>query len=171
MLTNESEAQALKPPRMELPPTFLEGHGLQLAACAIVFFAALGCGIYLFLKPRRDIPEPPVVIVRRRLAELMKKEETGALIMEVSVALKHYLNRVLEFMPGEKTTAEFHAALSGQTGIPTELAANIAEFLKRCDEWKFSASPLPARLNVVEKAGSLVDSTESALQKNAEAAN
>ncbi len=164
-LSNPSD---LKPPLPLILPTFWETYGWQIGIGVFIAFILLGCLLYGILKPKRIIPDAPVVVARRKLGELRSRTEDGVLLMAVSGILKQYLNPTLGFMPGEKTTAEFCALLSRQSLIPEAMAEDIAAFLRRCDEWKFSPSPRSEKLNAVDAASQLINRIEVSANQSAE---
>jgi hypothetical protein len=56
----------------------------------------------------------------------------------MSQVLKHYFAVAFELPSDEMTTAEFSRVVGGSEKIGSELAANLSEFLRQCDEQKFS---------------------------------
>lgn len=151
---------ALAPAYGEIPPTFWELHqtAIIIGGFALLAFAFLL--LKTLLRPESKPVLPPEVLARTGLEKLRRKPEDGILLSEVSQILRRYLIAAFELPPGEMTTAEFCAAIFGNTIIGAELAKSISDFLYECDLRKFSTSPAAAPLNAVARALEIVASVE-----------
>ena len=72
----------------------------------------------------------------------------------------------LELPPGEFTTAEFSAALAASEKIGAELAQTISNFLRECDERKFSPSNPDMPVNAANRALQIINLGEQQRQKS-----
>jgi hypothetical protein len=152
----------LQPPHGELPPSFWEQHGWQLAVAAVATLLIVILVIAWWRRPRVVMIEPPAIIARRELNSLLGRKEDEALAVEVSYILRRYLKDRLALTSAEMTTAEFGKTLQGRTEIAPALAAAAHDFLRRCDEWKFAPAPPALRLNAVTDALEIVEKIETA---------
>jgi len=150
------ESLKLLPPYGELPPTLWQQHGtlLILAVLALAFLA--GVLAWLLLRPRPATILSPEVQARRALERLQRQSESGALISLVSQILRRYIIAAFDLTPGEPTTTEFCRILSVNTSIGAELSNSVSDFLRRCDERKFSPQPPVAPLGAADRALELV---------------
>lgn len=158
--TSTNELPALAPAYGELPPPFWEQHetAIIVGGFAILAFAFLF--LRVMLRPETTVILPPEVLARQALANLQPRPETGKLLSEVSQILRRYLIATFELPPGELTTAEFCAAIASHEPIGDALAKSIADFLRDCDQSKFSNSPATAPLNAAAAALELVSRAE-----------
>lgn len=151
----------LLPPHPELPPPFWEQHGLWVALAGLVLFALAALAAW-----RRWRPKPPVVIpievqTRRELEQLRGQPEDGRALSQVSRSLRHYLAVAFELAPEELTTSEFCRAAEASDKVGPDLAAQAGEFLRRCDELKFSPTASPRALDAAAHALELVERGEA----------
>jgi hypothetical protein len=67
--------------------------------------------------------------------------------------LRRYFAAAFQLPPEEMTTTEFCAAITANTCIGPELSVPLVEFLRACDERKFSPTPKASPTgSAVEKA-------------------
>lgn len=150
----------LAPPLPEIQPTFWEQHGLLVLAGSLVAVALLAFLGWLWLRPQPVPPVPPEARVRAELTALRQSPETGEILSRISQALHHYLVAAFSLPPEELTTTEFCRLLNERPAIGAGLAAATSEFLRQCDERKFSPGPATAPLNAVPRALELVAQAE-----------
>lgn len=164
------ELPDLRPAHGELSPTFWQVHGWQILIAAVLLALVIALVVICFLRPKRITPESPAVVARRDLEKWLARKEDGALIADVTRVLKHYVISAFQFPRGELTTTEFRNALQSSQEIKPVLAAATDDFLRRCDEWKFSATPPSSQSGVVKSALELVDKFEAVRAPSAESA-
>ena len=152
----------LQPPHGELLPTFWEQHGWQVILAGAVMLGLVALLIGWLRRTKPVVVEAPVVVARRELEILRGHAEEGALVVEVSRIFKHYVRTIFGFSPDEWTTAEWRKELQAQSRLSPELVADINEFMRRCDEWKFAPVPATPQLNAVAGALDLVGKIELA---------
>jgi len=151
----------LRPPRAELPPTFWEQSGLWVITAGFLLLALAGAAIWFLTRPRPPQAVPPEAQARQALEPLCHQPEDGALLSRVSQVLRHYVQAAFALPPEEMTTAEFCRAVAGHAAIGPELSTALAEFLRACDQYKFSP-PAPAPpLDAVSRALQLVEQAEA----------
>jgi hypothetical protein len=162
----------LRPPHAELAPTLWEQHGNEIVLGAVAAVLVLGAGVWFLLRPKPPVLIPPDVTAREALAPLAQQPENGAVLSAVSQILRRYTAAAFEMPPGELTTTEFSRAIASNERIGPALSAALADFLRQCDERKFSPAPHETRLGAVSRAEQLITEAESRLAKlRAEAAN
>jgi hypothetical protein len=150
----------LQPPHGELPPTFWEQHGWAVILAALAALALLVSLVLWLRRPKPVVVVPPEVLARRDLEALRGKEENGDLLVKVSGILRHYVTFACGLPPGEVTTTELCQAVGTHPRFKPELASAIADFLRQCDERKFSPTPPAANLGAVATALGLVEKIE-----------
>lgn len=155
------EIPPLRPPHGELDPTFWQQHGWQVLLAVAIFFVISVLFVLFLRRPRRVAIEPPAIVARRALEKHRNRPETGALVAEVSRVLKRYVMAAFQFPPEELTTTEFRKALRSHADINPELAVATADFLRRCDQWKFAPAPPTPHLGAVGGALELVEKMEA----------
>jgi hypothetical protein len=153
----------LDPPHGEILPTFWELHSWQVGMAVLVFLVLVGAIVLVMRQPKPVVLEPPAAIARRALESWRGRPVNDALVVQVSRILRRYARATFKFPPGEMTTAEFRQALQSHPQIDADLAAAIGDFLRRCDEWKFAATPSPQPA-IVADAVALVEKTEMTRQ-------
>lgn len=131
-------APPLRPALPEIPPTIWEQHGGLLVMLGVVVIALLVAAIRWLLQPKPPIIIPIEIQTLNELELLKTPNEDGKTISRVSQVLKHYVSVAFELPSGEMTTAEFSRALATSEKTGSELAASVSEFLRQCDEQKFS---------------------------------
>jgi len=152
----------LAPPLPVIPPSFLEQHGwlLWLAILSVLLVVAIVTAI--LLRPSKPPPLPAVAAqARATLAALQARPEDGATLGQISQALRRYLIATFWLSPGEATATEFCAALAKNAQAGPELSAAVSEFLKHCDERKFSPSSSPTPTGAASRALELIDLAEA----------
>lgn len=151
---------ALSPPYGQMPPTFWEQHGTAIFAGSLIFLALAAAVVWQILKPRPQPVVPPGIAARKALAKCLGRPEDGIVLSEVSQTLRRYVGAVFEFSPGELTTAEFCRELERSEKIAPQLTRAISDFLRACDERKFSPAVSSAPLNAADRALQFLALTE-----------
>jgi hypothetical protein len=150
----------LAPPLPELPPTFWAQHSAAVLVLAIVALAISAIIGVLALRPKAAVVVPPEVEARRALEALSSRAEDGAVLSQVSQTLRRYFIAVFALPPGEYTTAEFCRTVSAREEIGAELATGVSDFLRACDERKFSSMPPASSAGAAARALELVGQAE-----------
>jgi hypothetical protein len=151
----------LRPPHAEMPPTFWEQHGFWVILVGVLLLALVGAAAWFLLRPKPPAGVPPEIQARQALEPLRPQPEDGPLLSRVSQVLRHYVGAAFNLPPGELTTAEFCRALAAHSPIGAELSAALGEFLRQCDQRKFSP-PAPAPpLSAVAQALKLIELAEA----------
>jgi hypothetical protein len=153
----------LRPPRPELPPTFWEKYEIWVILGSIAVLALIGVIVWLATRPKPPVIIPPEVRAKQALDLLLIKPEDGLILSQVSQIIRHYVTEAFGLPPGEQTTAEFCRLTSTHERIGPELSSAIADFLRRCDERKFVASPPTAPMGAVATALKLVETAQMRL--------
>lgn len=159
-LSSAQPPAALRPPRGEINPTFLEQHGWLIAAMALVALIAIVLLIVLFTRPKLRVAEPPEVAARRALHALGHTAEDGTLIMEASRIFRRYVLFAFGFPAVELTTKELREALQSRPQCDPAMVTEIDDFLRQCDEEKFAPLSRPPRLRSVARALELLEKIE-----------
>jgi len=159
----------LLPPHGELPPTFWEQYGTLAIISGVAGAAAIAL-LVIWLRRTRPVQlTPPEVVARRALEALRGVPEDGALLMKVSGIFRRYVIFAWRLSPGEMTSAELRRALAEHPGhFGRELAAEVEDFFRRCDERKFARIPPAGQLVAVEAALNLLGRIETVRTKPAE---
>ncbi len=156
------EIPPLAPPLPEIPPTFWEQHPiLKYAFPGLV--TGLALGLWQAWVNRKKTPPKllaPAAQARAALAALQNRPEDGATLSEISKVLRRHLVATFWLRPEEMTTTEFCAALAAHEQIGPELSAALAEFLRGCDERKFSPAVNPPVSGAAGRALELVELAE-----------
>lgn len=153
----------LRPPHAELPPSFWEQYGLWTILCGGVLLLALGAAVWLFMRPRPAVPVPPEETARRALEPLHHQPEDGALLSHVSQVLRRYIVAAFHLPPEELTTTEFCRLIASEGRLGRELASAVADFLRQCDQRKFSP-PVPGPpLSAVAHSLKLIEQSQARL--------
>ena len=79
--------------------------------------------------------------------------------------LRRYWAAAFQLPPGERTTAEFSRALATRPVPDAELSAAAVDFLRRCDERKFSPAPAAVPPGAVKGALEFIARTEAMLKQ------
>lgn len=156
------EIPPLAPPLPEIQSTFWERHPiLKYAFPGLV--TGLALGLWQAWANRKKTPPKllaPAAQARAALAALQNRPENGATLSEISKALRRYLITAFWLRPEEMTTTEFCAALAAHKQIGPELSAALSEFLRGCDERKFSLAVNPPVTGAAGRALELVQLAE-----------
>ncbi len=153
----------LAPPLPEILPTFWEQHGWMLwVIVPFVLLVVAGVAAFVWLRPRK----PPVLPAtasqaRAALTALLARHEDGATLVEISQTLRRYLITTFWLPSVETTTAEFCANLARNEQVGPELAGAVSEFLRACDERKFSPGHSVPPLDAARRALKLVELAEA----------
>jgi hypothetical protein len=151
----------LRPPHGEIPPTFWEQHGVWLVIPGVLLLALAGAAVWFLTRPKAPVIVPPEVQARQALEPLRRAPEDGALLSRVSQILRHYVAAAFSLPPGELTTAEFCRVIASHAQIGPDLTAALSDFLRLCDQDKFSPpAPVPP-LNAVAQALKLIDQAQT----------
>jgi hypothetical protein len=162
-ISADDDLQKLRPPRAEIPPTFWEKYTLWVILGSIVVFALIGLIMWIATRPKPPIIVPPEIRAKQALDLLLTKPEDGYVLSQVSQILRHYIAESFALPAGEMTTTEVCQMVGTHAGIGPELAGAISDFLRRCDERKFTLSPPAAPLAAVATAYKLVDAAQARL--------
>jgi len=154
------EIPRLRPPHAEIPPTFWEQYSLWVVLLGALVLAMVCVSVWLLLRPRPPEVVPPEVQARQALEPLRPQPEDGALLSRISQVLRHYVTAAFNLPPGELTTTEFCRAMAASS-MGTELSAALGEFLRQCDQRKFSPPPPAPPLSAVAQALKLVELAEA----------
>jgi hypothetical protein len=148
---------ALRPPRGEIAPTFWEQHGWQIIIVVVANIILIGVLIILFTRQKPKPPESPEVLARRSLAALRGRKVDGVLLMEVSRIFRRYVIFAFSLPPEELTTTELQNAL--QSRAREDVSAAI-DFLRQCDDGKFSPMGTPPNSDPASRALELLEKIE-----------
>ncbi len=153
-----------------MPPDFWEQYGLWVVLGAAFLLTSVCVAAWFLARPKPPVVVPPEVQARKALEPLRQQPEDGALLSRVSQILRHYIAAAFGLPPEELTTAEFCRAIAGHERAGPDLAAALSDFLRQCDQRKFSP-PAPAPpLSAVAQALRLIDQTQARLAALAQAA-
>jgi hypothetical protein len=151
----------LAPPLPEIPPTLWEQFGWLLWILVPLLLVVAGFIVWLRLRPGKPpVLSAPDAQARDTLAALQTQAEDGATLRQISQSLRRYLINAFWLLPDEATTTEFCARLQSSERIGPELASALGEFLRQCDERKFSPAPAYAPLRAAQRALELVAQAE-----------
>lgn len=140
-MTNSDSAGdklVLLPPHGEIPPAFWEQHGALVSALALLAVMLALVVLWWRLRPRPKKVLPPAELARQELRPLQNLPEDGDCLTKISRVLRNYFVAAFNLPAGEITTTEFCRLISTDEKIGAELSADVAGFLRRCDERKFS---------------------------------
>ena len=154
---------SLRPAHGELPPSFWEQYGLWAILLGILLLALISAAIWFLTRPKPPIVVPPEVEARRALEPLCHRSEDGLLLSRVSQILRQYVAAAFGLPPGELTTTEFCRAIAGHEQVGSELASALSDFLRQCDQRKFSPPPPAPPLSATAHALKLIDQAEARL--------
>lgn len=153
----------LRPPREELPPAFWEQYQLPVILGGIGFLVVVGAIIWFVTRPKPPVIVPAEIRAKQALDLLLTRPEDGLVLSQVSQILRRYMAEAFALPPGELTTGEFCRVASSHEEIGPELASAVSEFLRRCDERKFTASPPAAPMAAVANALKLIGAAQARL--------
>jgi hypothetical protein len=157
------EIPSLRPPHAELPPSFWEQYGPWTILLGVLVLALVCAAIWFLTRPKPPVVVPPEVAARNALEPLRQVPEDGLLLSRVSQVLRHYAATAFGLPPGELTTAEFCRAIAGHEQVGPELASALSDFLRQCDQRKFSPPPPAPPLSAVAHALKLIDQAQARL--------
>jgi hypothetical protein len=140
-LAGAEKIPPLEPPKGELAPTFWEAHGWAVACGAVALFVVVELCVLWFRRPREIQMTPPDILARRALEALRGAPENDELLVKLSRLLRWYVIHSLGLPPVELTTADLRRTLQSTPTVGAELTLGITEFLRQCDECKFSPTP------------------------------
>jgi hypothetical protein len=153
------EIPPLRPPHAELPPTFWEQHGLSVVLFGALWLVLVCAAVWFLFRRKPPAVMPPEVEAVQALEPLRQQAEDGVVLSRVSQILRRYVAAAFHLPPGELTTTDFSRAIARQGQVGPELSAALTEFLRQCDQRKFSppapAPPLSAAaqaLKLIEQA-------------------
>ena len=144
----------------EIPPTFLEQHGTLVIIGFIAFLFLAAPTVWKILQPKPATILPPEIVAREALEKLLRQPEDGKILSEVSQILRRYVAAAFELSAAEMTTKEFCTALAASKKISVELAQDISNLLRECDDRKFSTQLSTAPLNAAAQAIKLITLAE-----------
>ncbi len=150
----------LSPPYGDLPPTLWEQHGTFFVFAGLGAIVLVVLGLCLMFRPRPKIIIPSNVQARGALNNLRQQPEDGVVLSRVSQVVRHYFSDVFQLSPGELTTTEFCREISGNEKIGSELSTATANFLRDCDDRKFSQASVWVPLDAANRALNLVAQAE-----------
>jgi hypothetical protein len=155
------EIPALRPPHAELAPTFWELYGWWVILAGVFVLLLVCAAVWFLTRPKPPVLVPPEVQARQALEALRQQPEDGAVLSQVSQILRHFLTAAFNLPPGEVTTAECCRAIAGHGQVGPELAAALSEFLRQCDQRKFSPPPPAPPLSAVAQALKLIEQAQA----------
>jgi hypothetical protein len=144
-----------------MPPTFWDQYSLWVILFGVLLLALVCAVVWVLTRPKPPMVVPPEVQARQALEPLRQQPEEGVLLSRVSQILRHYVAAAFDLPPGELTTAEFCRAIDGHAQIGPELSAALSEFLRQCDQRKFSPSAPVPPLGAVAQALKLIDQAQN----------
>jgi hypothetical protein len=153
----------LRPPRAEIPPSFWENYGVWVIAGCILLVALIGVAVWALTRPKPPIMIAPHIRAKQTLEPLLTKAENGLVLSQVSQVLRHYVIEAFGLPPGEQTTMEFCRLIATHEGLGPELSGAISEFLRRCDDRKFTPSPPAEPMGAAATALKFIDTAEARL--------
>jgi hypothetical protein len=133
-----NDVPPLRPALPEIPPTLWEQHGAWIVVLSILGVGLLGAALWWLFQPKPPVPVPIEIQTRQKLEQLQTQTEDGKTISQISQVLKRYIAVAFELPAGEMTTTEFSRAAAGSEKVGNDLAARVGDFLRQCDERKFS---------------------------------
>src|SRR5689334_5402737 len=84
----DDDLAKLRPPRVEIPPTFWERYNVWIIAGALVFLALIAIIIWIVSLPRPPIIVPAEIRAIQALDLLLSKPEDGQVLSQVSQILR-----------------------------------------------------------------------------------
>lgn len=153
----------LKPPKPVIAPTVWEEHRTSISLGSIAACFGIAGVVWLALRKRTAATEPPAQKALRQLEELARTPQQPLALTRVSRTVREYITSAFSMPPGETTTTEFLAQIRQQPDLGEDLAARLPEFLRACDERKFSPTPPPGEFDAIPRARALIATGESRL--------
>jgi hypothetical protein len=155
----------LLPPLAPIPPTFWDQHHIAIVVGALILIVLIATGVWKILKPGPPSVMPPAYVAGAVLAKCIGRPEEGKVLSEISRALRRYVGAVLGFPAGELTTGEFRHELECSEKITPPLKNDIFDFLRVCDERKFSPTVSAPALNAAGRAQQFIAVIEEEIRK------
>jgi len=162
-VTETNAPLKLLPPYGELPQTFWEQNKIAILSAGLGVVALLIFFLWLAFRPKPKIIIPPEIQAREALQNLSSQPEDGALLSRVSQIVRNYFSAAFQLSPGELTTTEFCREISGNEKISAELSTSAANFLRECDNHKFSTTAAAGKIDAVNRALNLIEQAEQRL--------
>jgi hypothetical protein len=159
----DDDLAKLRPPRGEIPPTFWDRYSIWIIIGALVFLALIGIIVWIVTRPKPPIIVPPEVRARKALNPLLARTEDGLVLSQVSQILRRYFAEAFGLPPGELTTTEFCSLIANHEKVGPDLATTISEFLRRCDERKFTPAPPATPITAAATALKVVEIAQARL--------
>ena len=159
--TAADDIPPLRPPHAEIPPTFWDQYSLWVILFGVLLLVLVCAAAWFVTRPKPLAIVPPEVQARQALEPLRRQPEDGALLSRVSQILRHFVAAAFNLPPGELTTAEFCSAVARHTQIGPDLSAALSEFLRLCDQDKFSPPASVPPLSAVDRALKLIDRSQA----------
>lgn len=150
----------LSPPQGEIPPSFWEQHHRWLFG-GPVLLVIFGLAGWQWLRPRPAISLPIEVRTRRELERLLPGRENGDTLSRISRVFRNYLTAAFALPNEEMTTTELCRVLAKNEKVGADLAGKAGDFLRRCDELKFSPTASSAPMGAAALALQLVELGEN----------
>ena len=160
---SNEEIPPLKPPQAEISPSAWEENGAAMVTAGLLALAGLCTAAWLGFRPQPAPVVPPETQARRQLETLRGQPQTGQLLSAVSRVTRSYFREAFGLPVGEVTTAEFCEQLAAQERLGPSLGTEAQQFLRRCDEFKFSTSTPPAAFDAAAESLKLVELGENRL--------
>jgi hypothetical protein len=158
----DEDIPPLAPPLPEIVPSLLERFGWALWIVVPLLLVLVSLGTWLALRPGKPPMLPaPAAQARRALRALQSQPESGAVLSQISHALRHYLINTFWLPPQEMTTSDFCRLFALHKEIGPELGELLGGFLRACDERKFAPATSQPPLGAAGRALELVDLVEA----------
>jgi len=156
------EIPPLSPPLPEIAPTLWERFGWVLWIVIPLLLMMAAVVVWLAWRPGKPPVLPaPAAQARVALQALQSQPETGAVLSQISQAMRCYLINSFWLSPLEMTTRDFCALVGGSEKIGPELADSITGFLQALDQRKFAPAAAQPPLGAAGRALELVDMAEA----------
>jgi len=150
----------LKPPKPVIAPTYWEEHSALIVPAALAGVGLVAGALWLTFRKRPTPAEAPAHKALRELDELATAPQEGRMLSRVSRTVRDYLTAAFDMPREETTTTEFVERVRHLPALGEGIAAKVPEFLRACDERKFSAQPPPGEFNAVARARELIEAGE-----------
>jgi hypothetical protein len=137
---SQDDVPPLLAPLKEIPATFWEQHCLLIVVLGSLGIVVVVATIWRWLQHKPTVPVPIEIQTRNELELLKLPAEDGKTVSRISQVLKHYFVVAFDIPSSEMTTTEFNRAFAASENAGSDLAASVSDFLRQCDERKFSPS-------------------------------
>ncbi len=156
------EIPPLSPPLPEMAPTLWAQYGWLLWILVPLLLVLVGAIVWLAVRPGKPPVLPtPAAQAQVTLRALLSQPETGAVLSQVSQALRRYLINAFWLSPLEMTTHDFCILVGGSGKIGPVLASSVAEFLQTLDQRRFAPAAVRSPLGAVGRALELIELAEA----------